>query len=275
MLKKDEVIDLMEPRAGIAAVLPLVLGILFAKYNYGVISWTHSLIFGVVAILMQLTVNTWNNISDYRKNDGKWSEESVNNSIQDGKSSERRAWILLAIELVVVVLGGLFLVVRSAIGPWILDLGLIAAVIGYLYSGRKFALSWTPFGELFSGVTMGFIIFLAAVLVNVNQITPKLFWSVALTSVIAITAIANIMLANNLSDYEEDKRMNRHTLVYYAGVKNSLIIFAALYVTGYATNAFAILLGYLPWTAVLVYLSIPVVVTNVMAFFKLQSKKDT
>ena len=275
MFKKEEILDLTEPRSVIATILPLTVGILFSIYNFNKFSLVGTIVFAVVAVLMQTAVNTWNNIADFRRNDSKWAKNSVNNSISEIQGSENRAWILLFVQILVVAVGGLYLVFNSKIGLWILILGLLASLVGYLYSGVNFALSWTAFGELFSGVTMGFVIFLAAVLVNIDQISVYIVWSVALTSIIAVTAIANIMLANNISDAKEDLQMGRHTLVYYLGTNGSLHFFSLLYIIGYATTGLSIAFGFLPLSAALVYLSIPFVFINVRKFYILQSKRVT
>ena len=41
---------------------------------------------------------------------------------------------------------------------WLLPIGLVCMAVGYLYTGGPFPISWTPFGELFSGVFMGMFI---------------------------------------------------------------------------------------------------------------------
>lgn len=275
MFKKNEVLDLTEPRSAIAAVLPLILGILFSVYNYGKLNILGTLFFAITAILMQTAVNTWNNIADFRRNDGKWAQNSVNNSIDGSKGSENRAWFLLFAQLIIIVILGMYLVFTSKVGGWIFALGLFSAAVGYLYSGVNFSLSWTPFGEALSGFTMGFIIFLAEVLININRIDGKIFWSVLLTSIIAITSISNIMLANNISDLKEDTEQGRHTLPYLIGLKNSLRLFSSLYVVGYIAVGFSIYFGFLPIAAALVFLSIIPVFRNVKRFYELQSKRKT
>jgi 1,4-dihydroxy-2-naphthoate octaprenyltransferase len=83
-----------------------------------------------------------------------------------------------------------------------------------------------------------------------------------------IAIIANIMFANNISDREEDKIQGRHTLVQYLGLNKSLILFASIYGIGYISIAIVVLLKILPVTALLVFLSFPLVFNNVKIFSK-------
>ncbi len=49
------------------------------------------------------------------------------------------------------------------------------------------------------------------------------FIVICLVSIPMIVGIANIMLANNICDLEEDIANKRHTLPYYIGKKNAII----------------------------------------------------
>ena len=42
--------------------------------------------------------------------------------------------------------------------------------VGYLYTGGPFPISWTPFGELFSGVFMGMFIIVIAFFIQTGNI---------------------------------------------------------------------------------------------------------
>ena len=48
--------------------------------------------------------------------------------------------------------------------------------IGYLYTGGPMPISWTPFGELFSGLFMGMIIILLAFFIQTGNINSFVVW---------------------------------------------------------------------------------------------------
>ncbi len=48
--------------------------------------------------------------------------------------------------------------------------------VGYLYTGGPFPISWTPFGELFSGVFMGMFIIVIAFFIQTGNIQSYVIW---------------------------------------------------------------------------------------------------
>lgn len=100
-----------------------------------------------------------------------------------------------------------------------------------------------------------------------------LFFKVLLTSGIAVFAIGNIMLANNLCDADEDKTLNRKTIVFYFGKPVMLRVFVFDIVAGYLCLIVSVALGYLPVMSLLVLLSIPIIYRNTKVFMTKQVKK--
>lgn len=50
------------------------------------------------------------------------------------------------------------------------SVGIVCMAIGYLYTGGPIPISWTPFGELFSGLFMGMIIILLAFFIQTGNV---------------------------------------------------------------------------------------------------------
>ena len=48
--------------------------------------------------------------------------------------------------------------------------------IGYLYTGGPIPISWTPFGELFSGLFMGMIIILLSFFIQTGNVQGYAVW---------------------------------------------------------------------------------------------------
>ena len=85
--------------------------------------------------------------------------------------------------------------------------------VGYLYTGGPFPISWTPFGELFSGVFMGMFIIVIAFFYS-NWQYSKLC---NLLSVPIVITIGLINMANNIRDRVKDKASGRKTLPILLG----------------------------------------------------------
>ncbi|HPT87472.1 MAG TPA: UbiA family prenyltransferase, partial [Bacillota bacterium] len=93
-------------------------------------------------------------------------------------------------------------------------------------------------------------------------------------SVVPFCLTANIMLANNICDLEQDVKVNRYTLPFYLG-KNALWLFAALYYIAYLSVIAMVVAGFIPPLSLLLLVSLIPVQKNINLFFKKQKKEET
>ena len=89
-----------------------------------------------------------------------------------------------------------------------------------------------------------------------------------------VLCISNIMLANNICDFEADKA-TRYTMPRHIGLKNAVRLFAVLYLFCYIAIIAAWSLGAIPWTCLLVLLTAIPVFRNVKSFSRKQVKAET
>jgi len=171
----------------------------------------------------------------------------------------------------------------------ILFAGMFCFGIGVLYNYGPLPVSRTPFGEVVSGAVMGGFIPFIAVEINRSMIgiafpdpgrlVLSIDWleAAALGFVVVplICCIANIMLANNICDVEEDVSVRRYTLPFYIGLKKSLWLYRLLYVTAYVFLALASVLGIIPVFSMITLLTIIPVRKNIRRFSELQDKRQT
>lgn len=171
---------------------------------------------------------------------------------------------------------GLWMVSRT--GWPLLVMGLFSFAVGYGYAGGPRPISATPYGEFFSGFTMGFVIFLIAVYVNVFNVVDfswSLIASVYLASGLAQCAISALLLANNIADQDEDETLKRRTIVHYLGRQRSIVFFYSLYTAGFLMLIVSVLLGLLPKLTLLTLITVPLVVKNARGFAANPVKKLT
>jgi 1,4-dihydroxy-2-naphthoate octaprenyltransferase len=175
--------------------------------------------------------------------------------------------------------------------PVILLLGAVSFAIGILYSFGPIPISRTPFGEIFSGLFMGFVIVFISIYIHVYDLrivdltfvggmldidldlTEVLY--IVLISIPTINGIANIMLANNICDIDDDIENRRYTLPIYIGKKRALSVYRALYYICYADLLLLLLLGVTPATTALTFFTFIPVNRNIRSFYEKQTKKDT
>ena len=190
--------------------------------------------------------------------------------------------------LIFSILISLLLVWRTS---WLLlPMGALCFLIGIFYTFGPIPLSRMPLGEVFSGVTMGFGIFFLAVFIQqpdlllTSQVsgqwmTVQFSWTrileIILMSIPLVTLIANIMLANNTCDLEEDIRNHRYTLVYYIGKKNALKLYFVLASLPWLLWLLYCSTGFLPFWALIGLLGLVPAYHSLERFLKKQVKGET
>ena len=265
----------------------MTLGLLWAAYRYQTFNWLNTLLFVLAVLSFDMCTTAINNSMDYHKaKDEAYRQES--NVI--GKFSldfQQMIGIILTL-LIFSILISLLLVWRTS---WLLlPMGALCFLIGIFYTFGPIPLSRMPLGEVFSGITMGFGIFFFAVFIQqpdlllTSQVsgqwmTLQFSWTrileIILMSIPLVTLIANIMLANNTCDLEEDIRNHRYTLVYYIGKKNALKLYFVLASLPWLLWLLYCLTGFLPFWALIGLLGLVPAYHSLERFLKKQVKGET
>lgn len=102
-----------------------------------------------------------------------------------------------------------------------------------------------------------------------------LLFEIVLVSLPCMFTIANLMLANNICDLEDDIKNHRFTLVYYIGKRYAIWLFNGLYAGSFAAIFIAVLLNILPPVLLLALLAALPVYRLVKKFNQLQDKSKT
>lgn len=267
-------LELVEIKTKLASILPFFVGTLFAVAYFNRLNIANTIIFFVAMLIFDMTTTAINNLMDFRKAKSKKYKENTN-VIGRESISPRLVTILILTMLLISSALGIWLVIRTGIE--LLYMGVACFVIGIFYTYGPLPLSRLPLGEFFSGVTMGLGIPFIAIYVNVpnSLINRQAFLTIFLVCVIPIATIANIMLANNLSDFKQDIQNERKTLPIVIGKSAGLVIYRVLAIMGYITVILAVLTRLIDWRILFVLLSIPVVIKNTRKFVDKQDKKVT
>ncbi|WP_138419984.1 1,4-dihydroxy-2-naphthoate polyprenyltransferase [Aquibacillus sediminis] len=252
-------LKLVEIQTKIASIFPFLVGSLFVYYRYETFNPLNTMIFFMAMLLFDLTTTTINNYMDYRKASSQTYREQRN--IIGQKAIPEKVVILTIFTMLAIATGlGLWLVFRTDL--LVLLIGMICFAIGIFYTFGPIPLSRMPLGEVFSGVTMGFGIIFLIIYVNgfdqgIASITiagwevqlqanVRLLAEILLISLPCVFTIANLMLANNICDLEEDINNHRYTLPYYIGKRYAIMLFNVLYATTFVSILTAVLFNILP-----------------------------
>lgn len=207
--------QLAAPHTWVAAIMPVLFSIEYSAITYsGKVSILLALILLAICILMQSAVNVLNDYFDFKKG-----TDSVENSSDDAfdavlvyNNLNPKSVCSLAIGFLIVAAGmGFYLVYLTG---WILlVIGLIGALIVFLYSGGKTPISYMPIGELVSGFVMGGLIPLACCYTLSGVFEPL----VLLVALPFIFGIGMILFTNNTCDIEKDINAQRKTISVVLG----------------------------------------------------------
>ncbi|SEO91671.1 1,4-dihydroxy-2-naphthoate octaprenyltransferase [Amphibacillus marinus] len=281
-------LQLVEIQTKIASVFPFLIGILFVWFRYNSFNLINTIIFFIAMLLFDLTTTAINNYMDFRKATSK-EYRQTRNVIGQEAIPERLVVGTIFTMLTLATGLGLWLAYRTDL--FVLLVGMVCFGIGIFYTFGPIPLSRMPLGEAFSGLAMGFGILFLAVYVNAYQYgIVNLVWEgrsiileadiillleIFLVSVPCIFTIANLMLANNICDLEEDIANHRFTLPYYIGKKRAVYMFNGLYLFSFVALMSAVLLNLLPLMLLLVLFIIFPVYQQVKQFNDRQIKAET
>ncbi len=282
-------LKLVEIQTKVASIVPFLIGTFYALYTFSSFSFLNFLIMLISLEVFDMTTTTINNYIDFKsakKKEG-FGYESHNAIVRDN-IPEKMVQLTITVLLSIAIIFGIILVARTNL--LVLIIGVISFAAGILYTFGPVPISRTPFGELVSGFIMGFfIIFLATyihvydsniVLFNLNNWIldlsidlPELL-KIFLVSLPAQLGIANLMLANNICDIEDDIANERYTLPRYIGKENSIRLYSLLYIKAFLIMVILIIFDIVPLITILALLTFIPVMSNIHKFRK-EQRKDT
>lgn len=283
-------LKLVEIQTKVASVIPYMVGTAFALYKFDNFNMKNAILLFLSMIIFDMTVTAINNYVDYIKAIKKegFGYEEHNAITKYGLKPKTVLGIIIVMLILSSSLGILLFLNTNII---ILLVGLVCFTIGIFYSFGPIPISRTPFEEIFSGITMGFFITFLAIYIHIFDkgilnisiidgnfelmINLKVIISIFVISIPLIVGIANIMLANNICDIEDDFINRRFTLPIYIGKENALNIFKYLYYIGFIGVIIGVILKVLPIISLLVLVVFIPINKNIKSFYIVQSKKDT
>lgn len=304
---------LVEIQTKVASMVPFLLGTIYALYHFHAFRLENFLLMFGSLLFIDMATTTINNLLDYKranKKEGYGFE--THNAIVKYNMKEGTVMAVIVVLVTIAAVLGFFLYLNTNF--LVLLLGALSFLVGVVYSFGPIPISRTPFGEIFSGGFMGLVIPFLAVYIHIfnqdlinlsyitadgqmvllgigSQFTAAFVYGSAglftislqlrellfifLLSVPAAVGIANIMLANNICDMEEDLENKRYTLPIFIGKRNALFVFAGLYFIGYAAIVLLVFLHVTPLISLITLATLPIVVKHLSIFYKKQSKQDT
>ena len=201
-------VQLAAPHTWPAAILPALVATSAAAATGHAISPIMACVLLAICILMQASVNTFNDYYDFVKGTDS-ADDDV--EVSDATLVYNNVNPVCALRLGIGFLVAAFLLGAYVIwqAGWIpLAIGVVGAVFVVVYSAGKTPVSYLPIGEAVSGSVMGGLIPLACY----QALTGDLNWLMLLWAVPEIIGVGLIMMTNNTCDIEKDIPVGRQTL---------------------------------------------------------------
>lgn len=251
----QELIPLTRPRTLAAALGPTILGAAFSYYAFGALHGTGLAIFHTVLIFLavvsaQIIANLWNELKDFKS--GLDAGQKIGNagSLTRGAVTPKLISTMIKVLMIVPIIIGLYL--SATITWWYIPAGIICILISFLYSGGPKPISRTPFGEISSGIAMGF----AIVLITGYAWTRELSLAFLIPALPATLLVGSIMLTNNIRDIRNDENHGRRTLPIVLGRDRAISLMSITYIFNFIWIGAWIYLKVLPIPALLALLAI-------------------
>ena len=172
-------------------------------------------------------------------------------SITRGAITPELIVTMIKVLMVVPIIIGLYL--SATITWYYIPAGFLCILISFLYSGGPKPISRTPFGEISSGIAMGF----AIVLITGYAWTRDLSSALLIPAIPSTLLVGSIMLTNNIRDIRNDESHGRRTLPIVLGRERALSLMSITYLFNFIWILAWIIVGHMTWFSLLAFFAAP------------------
>lgn len=242
--------QLTRPHTLTATFAPVILGTMLAL-NDGPINWLLFTAMLVCGLFLQIATNLFNEYYDFKRGLDTTDSVGIGGALvrHGTKPSSVLAFALILYGLSILI--GIYICMNSS--WWLVVIGIIGMLIGYLYTGGPMPIAYTPFGELFAGLSMGIGFILIAYFIQTGDVSMTSF----LVSVPLGILVGGINMSNNIRDIKEDTIGGRKTLAILLGREKAIQLLAISFIVSYAWIVGLVIFGVVsPWL-LFVFISMP------------------
>ena len=248
------------PHSYPASIAPVLFGATYALGYEIKFSILKFILFLLACLLIQAATNLFNEYYDYKHGLDKIDSEGISGSIVKGNLSPREVMVGALVLYALAFILGLILTFMTSL--YVLLVGLVCMLAGYFYTGGKYPIAYSPFGEIVSGFFMGTIIISLSFYFQTGYVNADII----VVSLPLFIMIGAILLANNIRDLDNDKESGRRTYAILVGRNNAIKTMAISFIVVYLLNVLFIVTKYASWYNLLVLVTIPLVIKIIKGF---------
>ena len=255
------------PHSYPASIAPVLFGATYALGYESKFSILKFILFLLACLLIQAATNLFNEYYDYKHGLDKVDSEGISGSIVKGNLSPKEVMIGALVLYALAFVFGLILTFMTSV--YVLLVGLVCMLAGYFYTGGKYPIAYSPFGEVVSGFFMGTIIIALSFYFQTGYVNADII----VVSLPLFIMIGAILLANNIRDLDNDKESGRRTYAILVGRNNAIKTMAISFIVVYLLNVLFIVTKYASWWNLLVFVTIPLAIKIIKGFSANNNKK--
>lgn len=248
------------PHSYPASIAPVLFGATYALGYEIKFSILKFILFLLACLLIQAATNLFNEYYDYKHGLDKIDSEGISGSIVKGNLSSREVMVGALVLYMLAFILGLILTFLTSL--YVLLVGLVCMLAGYFYTGGKYPIAYSPFGEIVSGFFMGTIIISLSFYFQTGYVNADII----VVSLPLFIMIGAILLANNIRDLDNDKESGRRTYAILVGRNNAIKTMAISFIVVYLLNVLFIVTKYTSWWNLLVFVTIPLAIKIIKGF---------
>ena len=248
------------PHSYPASIAPVLFGATYALGYEIKFSILKFVLFLLACLLIQAATNLFNEYYDYKHGLDKVDSEGISGSIVKGNLSPREVMVGALVLYALAFILGLILTFMTSL--YVLLVGLVCMLAGYFYTGGKYPIAYSPFGEIVSGFFMGTIIISLSFYFQTGYVNADII----VVSLPLFIMIGAILLANNIRDLDNDKESGRRTYAILVGRNNAIKTLASSFVVVYLLNIVFAVIKYVSWHNLLVLVTIPLAIKIIKGF---------
>ena len=255
------------PHSYPASIAPVLFGATYALGYESKFSILKFILFLLTCLLIQAATNLFNEYYDYKHGLDKVDSEGISGSIVKGNLSPKE--VMVGALVLYALAFGLGLILTFMTSVYVLLVGLVCMLAGYFYTGGKYPIAYSPFGEVVSGFFMGTIIIALSFYFQTGYVNADII----VVSLPLFIMIGAILLANNIRDLDNDKDSGRRTYAILVGRNNAIKTMALSFIVVYLLNVSFIVTKYASWWNLLVFVTIPLAIKIIKGFSVNNDKK--
>jgi 1,4-dihydroxy-2-naphthoate octaprenyltransferase len=251
------------PKTLPAALVPVAVGLAVAG-SKGSINPLNSCLAFIVALSVQIGTNYANDYSDGIRGTDE-ARVGPTRLVASGLASPRSVKYAAYTSFAITALAGLIIALRTS--PWLILVGALCILAGWLYTGGPKPYGYMALGEVFVFVFFGLVAVVGTAYAALDKLIPLSFLASIPVGLLAV----DLLMINNIRDIEGDKKSSKNTLAVLLGDKNSRYLY--IFILAAAFILAAVMAFYKPGVLD-IFLALPLAVVPVKKVLAGASKGD-